>query len=67
MIANRFNGFTGFISAIIIIALSGYFIMFGFNWVYLVIALFICGMLMFYIPRLYAKRIQDKILNRVVE
>ena len=66
-IANRFNGFTGFISAIIIIALSGYFIMFGFNWVYLVIALFICGMLMFYIPRLYAKRIQDKILNRVVE
>lgn len=66
-IANRFNGFTGFISAIIIIVLSGYFIMFGFNWVYLVIALFICGMLMFYIPRLYAKRIQDKILNRVVE
>lgn len=66
-IANRFNGFTGFISAIIIIALSGYFIMFGFNWVYLVIALFICGMLMLYIPRLYAKRIQDKILNRVVE
>ena len=66
-IANRFNGFTGFVPALIIIILSGYFIVFGFNWVYFVIALFICGMLMFYIPRLYAKRIQDKILNRVIE
>ena len=66
-IANRFNGFTGFISAIIIVLLAGYSIIYGFNWVYFVFALFVCGMLMFYIPRLYAKYIARKKSERVIE
>lgn len=59
-ISNRFNGFTGFVSAVIIILLAAYFIVYGFNWVYLVLALFICAMLMFYMPRLHAKMVARK-------
>lgn len=66
-IANRFNGFTGFVSAIIIILLAAYFIVYGFNWVLLVIGLFICGMLMFYVPRLNAKMVARKKSERVIE
>lgn len=66
-IANRFNGFTGFVSAIIIILLSAYFIVYGFNWVYLLIALIVCAFLMFYAPRLYAKTLKRKIENRIIE
>ena len=59
--------YTGFVSAIIIILLSAYFIVYGFNWVYLLIALIVCAFLMFYAPRLYAKTLKRKIENRIIE
>lgn len=63
-VANRFNGFTGFVAAITLILLSGYFLINGFNWVYMVLEVFICIMLMFYIPRLNAKRaVKSRIIN----
>ena len=63
-VANRFNGFTGFVAAITLILLSGYFLINGFNWVYMVLEVFICIMLMFYIPRLNAKRAaKSRIIN----
>ena len=65
--ANRLNSFTGLLSGIIIVLLSGYFLLFGFNWIYLFILVIACGLLMFYIPILYAKMIYRKVVNRVIE
>lgn len=66
-IANRFNGFTGFVSAIIIVLLSAYFLVFGFNFIYLLVGIIICGILMFYMPRLYAKMVAEKRAQRIIE
>lgn len=60
-IANRFNGFTGFVSSLIIILLSVYFIVYGFNLTYLIIAIFVCGFLMFIIPPMYAKMVYKRV------
>lgn len=66
-IANRFNGFTGFVSSIVIVLLSAYFIVYGFNFIYLLLAVIICGILMFYMPRLYAKMVAEKKAQRIIE
>lgn len=66
-ISNRFNAFTGFISAIIVIGLSIYFALVGFNWVYLVLGLIFCGVLMFYVPKLHAQMVARKKANRIIE
>ena len=66
-IANRFNGFTGFVSSIIIVLMAAYYIVCGFNLIYFILEVFICLMLMFYVPRLNAKRVADKKAQRVVE
>lgn len=66
-IANRFNGFTGFVAGIIIILLAAYFTVYGFNWVYFVFGIFIALLLMFYIPRLNAKKVARKKSERVIE
>ncbi len=65
--ANKLNAFTGLLSGIIIVLLSGYFLLYGFNWIYLLIAVLVCVLLMFYIPILYAKMIYRKVVNRVIE
>ena len=56
-LANRFNAFTGFVSALIVIGLSVYFALVGFNWVYLILGIIFCGTLMFYAPKLYAQMV----------
>lgn len=66
-VANRFNAFTGFVSAIIVIGLSIYFALVGFNWVYLVLGLIFCGTFMFYAPKLYAQMIARKKANTIIE
>ncbi len=66
-IANRFNALTGFISAVAIVILAIYFLLFGFNWVYLLLLIVICGILMFYAPRVYAKKVVKDLSERVVE
>ncbi len=54
-LANRFNGFTNFVSSIIIILLAFKFIVSGFSLIYFVIALIVCAILMFVVPRIYVK------------
>ena len=66
-VSNRFNAFTGFVSALIVIGLSVYFALVGFNWVYLVIGLIFCVAFMFYVPKLYAQMIARKKANRIIE
>lgn len=66
-ISNRFNAFTGFVSAIIVIGLSIYFALVGFNWIYLLLGIIFCGTLMFYAPKLYAQMIYRKKANRIIE
>lgn len=66
-ISNRFNGFTGFVSAIIVVLLAAYYIVYGFNWIYLLLAIIVCGMLMFYIPRLHASMIAREKSKKVIE
>jgi hypothetical protein len=66
-IANRFNGFTGFVAALIIILLSAYYIVNGFNIIYFIFELFVCGMLMFYIPVLNARMVARKKSERIIE
>lgn len=65
-IANRFNALTGFISAVMIVILVIYFMFFGFNWIYLVIVLLLSVLLMYFIPRLYAKKIARDLSERIV-
>lgn len=65
--ANKLNAFTGLLSGIAVVLLSGYFMLYGFNWIYLLIIVILLGLLLFYIPILYAKMIYQKISNRVVE
>lgn len=60
-LANRFNGFTNFVSAIIIILLAFEFIIAGFNLIYLIVAAIICVILMFVVPRIYAKLVAKKV------
>ena len=66
-LANRFNAFTGFISALIVIGLSVYFALVGFNWVYLTLGIIFCGTLMFYAPKLYAQMVASKKENIIIE
>ncbi len=65
-IANRFNALTGFICAVAIVMLSIYFMFFGFNWIYLVVLLVACVLLMYYVPRLYAKKVAKDLSEKVV-
>ena len=39
----------------------------GFNWIYLFALVILAGLMLFYIPILYAKMIYNKVVNRVVE
>ncbi|MBQ8379263.1 MAG: SdpI family protein [Clostridia bacterium] len=66
-LANRFNAFTGFVSALIVIGLSVYFALVGFNWVYLTLGIIFCGTLMFYAPKLYAQMVASKKENIIIE
>lgn len=66
-LANRFNAFTGFVSALIVIGLSVYFALVGFNWVYLILGIIFCGTLMFYAPKLYAQMVASKKENIIIE
>ena len=66
-LANRFNAFTGFVSALIVIGLSVYFTLVGFNWVYLILGIIFCGTLMFYAPKLYAQMVASKKENIIIE
>ncbi len=66
-ISNRFNGFTGFVSSIIVVLLAAYYIVCGFNFVYLLLAIIFCGMLMFYVPRLHATMIARKKSKKTIE
>lgn len=66
-LANRFNAFTGFVSALIVIGLSVYFTLVGFNWVYLTLGIIFCGTLMFYAPKLYAQMVASKKENIIIE
>ncbi len=60
-LANRFNGFTNFVSAIIIILLAFKFIVSGFSLIYFVIALIVCAILMFVVPRIYVKLVVKRV------
>lgn len=66
-VSNRFNGFTGFVAALVVVIINVYFILNGFDVVYLTIGIVSCILLMFYIPRLYAQMIQRRKEERVVE
>lgn len=66
-IANRFNAFTGFVSSLVIIGLSIYFTIVGFDWVLLLIGVLVCGFAMFYLPRLYAKMVYSKKADIIIE
>lgn len=66
-VSNRFNAFTGFVAGLVVIGISIYFALFGFNWVYLVLALFACFILMFYVPKLYSQSVSRKKAERVIE
>ena len=66
-IAYRFNALTGFISAVMIVVLAIYFMFFGFNWIYLIVVVILSVLLMYYVPRLYAKKIAKDLSERVVE
>ena len=66
-LADRFNAFTGFVSALIVIGLSVYFTLVGFNWVYLILGIIFCGTLMFYAPKLYAQMVASKKENIIIE
>lgn len=65
-IANRFNALTGFISSVCIVILAIYFMFFGFNIVYLIVMLAICVLLMYCVPRLYAKKVARDLSEKVV-
>lgn len=65
--ANKLNAFTGLVTGILIVLLSGYFMLNGFNWIYLFALVILVGLMLFYIPILYAKMIYNKVVNRVVE
>lgn len=65
-IANRFNALTGFIAAVMIVILAIYFMFFGFNWIYLALVLILSVLLMYFVPRLYAKKIARDLSERVV-
>lgn len=66
-ISNRFNAFTGFVSALVIIGLSIYFALVGFDWVYLLIGVLFCLVAMFYVPKLHSQMVARKKANRIVE
>ena len=65
--ANKLNAFTGLVTGILIVLLSGYFMLNAFNWIYLFALVILAGLMLFYIPILYAKMIYNKVVNRVVE
>ena len=54
-VSNRFNGFTGFVSGLLLVLLSMYFTVSGFNWVYLLIYVIFVGIFNVYTPLLFAK------------
>lgn len=65
--ANRFNGFTMFISAIILILLGFDFIVKGFNLLLLIVSLIISVVLIFVVPRIYVKIISSDKKDEVKE
>ncbi len=54
-VSNRFNGFTGFVSGLLLVLLSMYYVVAGFNWIYLLIYVIFVVMFNFYTPLLFAK------------
>ena len=66
-IANRFNAFTGFVASLIVIGLSVYFALVGFNVGYLVVGLIFAAALTFYVPVVYAKHVAKRKAERVIE
>ena len=64
---NRFNGFTMFISAIILVLVGFDFIIKGFNLVLLLSAIIIDLILTFVVPLIYVKIISKESREEVVE
>lgn len=66
-LANRFNGFTGFVGTLTFIGIIVNFILNGFNWIVLVFGIIIVALLNVVVPRLYAKMVGNKKEDIVIE